>query len=91
MAVCLSFCCTRVHLYTIGGPDDKVVQENPTAAYCLLLPGRKLYLSPLLAMKKFRNKGNKEGAIRAMHKLEDEGLGKVLIVSGSRGNSQVCM
>ena len=65
-------------------------EDEATAAYCLTLPGRKLYLTPLLSMKKFRKRGNK-GAIRAFYKLEENGLGKVLELSGSKGTSTVCM
>lgn len=62
------------------GEDDAC-----TAGYCLSLPGRTLYLTPLLAMKKFRRRGNKDGAIRAFYRLEEDGLGKVLEISGSKG------
>ena len=34
-------------------------------AYCLLLPGQHLALSALLAAKKIRGRGNKEGALGA--------------------------
>lgn len=62
---------------------------NNTAAYCLTLPGRKLYLTPLLAMKKFRKRGNKDGALTAFYQLQAEGLGKLLEVEGSKGTSTV--
>jgi len=38
-------------------------KEVETAGFCLTLPGRTLYLTPLLALKKFRKKGNKDGAV----------------------------
>ena len=38
--------------------------DDATAAYCLQLPGKVLYLSPLLATKKFRKRGNKDGALK---------------------------
>jgi hypothetical protein len=44
-------------------------------------------LSHLLALKKFRKKGNKDGAVRAFFRLEDEGLGKVLEL----GSGGVCV
>ena len=56
---------------------------------CLSLPGKKLYLQPLLAMKKFRNRGNKAGAIAAFYKLENEKLGKVLEITNSKGTTMV--
>ena len=63
--------------------------DNATAAYCLHLPGKVLYLSPLLAQKKFRKRGNKDGALRAFYQLETEGLGKVLEVGCGKGTSVV--
>ena len=62
-----------------------MTQDDATAAFTLLLPGKTLYLSKLLALKKFRNKGNKDGAVRAFFKLEEEELGKVLEVEGGKG------
>ena len=64
-------------------------QDGDTAAYCLTLPGRTLYLTPLLAQKKFRKKGNKDGAVRAFYQLQEDGLGKVLEVGGNKGTSSV--
>ena len=63
--------------------------EGSTAAYCLSLPGKTLFLSHLLSLKKFRKRGNKDGALRAFFKLEEEGLGKVLEVAGSKGSQCV--
>ena len=65
--------------------------ETSTAAYCLLLPGKKLYLKALLDMKKFRKWGNKDGAVAAFYQLEEEGLGKVYEVSNSKGTAVVSM
>ena len=48
-----------------------------------------LFLSHLLALKKFRKRGNKDGALRAFYKLEEEGLGKVLEVANVRGTQGV--
>ena len=48
------------------------------AKYCLLLPGKSLHVSALLAAKKFRTRGNKEGAIAAFNELEKVGLGKLI-------------
>ena len=64
-------------------------EEDSTAEFCLHLPGKILFLTPLFAMKKFRKKGNKDGAIRAFYRMEEEGLGKVLEVAGSKGTSAV--
>lgn len=64
-------------------------EDHMTASYCLTLPGKVLYLTPLLSAKKFRNRGNKDGAVRAFMKLEEEGLGKTYVIGGSKGVSQV--
>ena len=47
-------------------------------AFCLLLPGRELHLPSLLMAKTFRNRGNKEGALAALRKLENDGLGTLV-------------
>ena len=38
---------------------------------------KNLHLSTFLAQKKFRHRGNKEGALNAFHALESAGLGKL--------------
>ena len=63
--------------------------EDSNAGFCITLPGKTLFLAPLLAMKKFRKRGNKDGAIAAFYKLEEEGLGKVIELTGSKGASTV--
>ena len=64
-------------------------KESSNAAFCLFLSGRILYLTPLLAQKKFRKRGNKEGALIAFCQLEEDGLGKLLEVTGSKGSACV--
>ena len=59
------------------------------AAYCLLLPGKQLHLSALLAAKKFRGRGNKEAAVAALQELEEAGLGKVEVEESRRGTAAV--
>lgn len=74
------------------GKDSALSEDAKIAAYCLLLPGDTLHLTPLLAAKKFRNKGNKDGAIRAFGLLEKDGLGNTYVITGSKGGStQVCI
>ena len=75
-----------------GQPDDEeeaMTDDDATAAFCLLLPGNTLYLSPLLCLKKFRKKGDKDGAVRAFYQLEAERLGTVLEVGSSKGTNTV--
>ena len=68
-------------------PDvlKKEIKTEAVATFCLTLPRKELYLSPLLAMKKFKYKGNKEKAVAAFVMLESDGLGTLLEVGGSRG------
>jgi hypothetical protein len=54
-----------------------------------MLPGTILDVTTLLACKKFRSRGNKEGALQAMRALEADGLGKLIEKSSHRGASSV--
>ena len=63
--------------------------DSSLAAYCLLLPGKKLNLSALLAAKKFRGRGNKAAALEAFRHLEAAGLGKLVMLDSRRGTSAV--
>jgi len=69
------------------GPSESV--EESTAEYCLNLPGKTLYLTHLLALKKFRKRGNKDGALRAFQMLDNEGLGKLVQVGSGKGSHAV--
>lgn len=83
-------CVSLLHVHAADVAGMKPVpEENNTAGFCLTLPGKRLYLTPLLAMKKFRKRGNKDGAIAAFYQLEEQGLGKVLEVAGGKGTSAV--
>ena len=64
-------------------------QSHAVAAYCLLLPGKVLHISALLTAKRFRDKGNKEGAVRAIRVLQSAGLGDVIEIKPQRGTSLV--
>ena len=57
------------------GDYDSSKMSN--AAYTLALLGRILDLSTLSSNKKYRNRSNKDGALAAMKKLENDGLGKI--------------
>jgi hypothetical protein len=65
------------------------MEDVTRAAYCLLLPGRVLYLSHLLRLKKFRKWGNKDGAVSAFSYLQDAGLGTLNEVGGYSGANTV--
>ena len=66
-----------------------ISHDRQVATFCLLLPGKILYISALLASKRFRDKGNKDGAVRAIKMLEEAGLGRVLEDKPPRGASIV--
>ena len=68
--------------------EDEITTDDATVAFTLTLPGKTHYLSKLLYLKKYRNRGNKDGAIRAFYRLE-EGFGRVFEVGGSKGTSVV--
>lgn len=77
-------------LFTVDAVEDvKETMDGGTTAFCLRLPGRTLFLSHLLALKKFRKRGNKDGALKSFYKLQEEGLGMVLEVAGARGSLAV--
>lgn len=71
----------------IGTPMQSTDDEG-TAAFCLQIPGSTLDLTRLLNAKKFRSRGNKEGALKAMRLLAHEGLGELEERHG-RGTSKV--
>ena len=64
-------------------------QDRQVASFCLLLPGKMLYISALLASKHFRDKGNKDGAVRAIKILQAAGIGRVFEDKPPRGASVV--
>lgn len=77
------------HISLLGNTVSTVSKSGSVAAYCLLLPGKVLNLSALLQAKKFRGKGNKEGAVAAMEELHKAGLGKLISADSRRGASSV--
>ena len=76
-------------MYTFTGDKPIPSSIQSTSAFCLLLPGKNLHLSTLLAQKKFRHRGNKEGALNAFHALESAGLGKLKTEEKDRGAAEV--
>jgi len=58
------------------GPRQACDDES-NASYVLTLPGSVMDLTALLNKKKFRGRGNKEGAIRVFHLLQQDKLGQL--------------
>ena len=75
-------CREKEHTLNQGGR----VHDN--AAYSLLLQGKVLYLNALLATKKFRDRGNKDGAV-GFHVLQATGLGLAIVRKPQRGTNMV--
>ena len=59
------------------------------ASLSLAIPGKTLHLTALLTIRKFRNKGDKEGALAGFRLLEKVKLGKVEATNPKRGTSVV--
>ena len=76
--------CTN---YFAGNAEESKIRRN--AAFTLLLPGKVLHLSALIVSRKFRDRGNKAGALEAMNHLEDCGLGKLFGANSARGTDKV--
>ena len=91
----MQLCCTswkHTILFVIASQhvaSGSISQDREVAAFCLLLPGKMLYISALLATKRFRYKGNKEGAVRAIKMLEEAGIGRVIEDKPPRGATMV--
>ena len=67
--------------------DTSAAHRNGTMS--LLLPGKILHLNVLLAMRKFRDRGNKAGAVSGFEALQEKGLGKLISFKPQRGSSTV--
>ena len=81
--------CLHTVMFITTGEAEKTLDNechDKTTGYCLTLPGKTLYLTPLLSQKKFRSYGHKDGAVKAFYKLQQEGLGKTHLVGSSRAN-----
>ena len=77
------------HAGTAAAPITSGSSSLSNEAFVLQLPGKTLDVSLLVnAKKKFRNRGGKEGAMKAMKQLEENGLGR-LVVKKSKGSLKV--
>ena len=69
-----------------------MAQRN--ASYSLLLPEKVLnltVLNNLRKLRKFRDRGNKAGAIESWKLLEEAGLGTLIESKACRGTDMVCL
>ena len=76
-------------LVGVQEPTDTSGSGSSTAAFCLKLPGKNLYLTPLLKAKKFRNFGYKTGAMSAFRELELAQLGNIEEIGAGKGTRTV--
>ena len=60
---------------------------NP-GGYVLLLPGKRLHITALNEKRKFRDMGNKQGAVDTITSLEQDGLG-IVISTKTQGTAKV--
>ena len=74
----------RHHWYVGDCVVETSEEEESMCHHTLLLPGRNLYLTPLLEKKKFRGKGNKEGALLAFRTLQEDHIGDIHTVPNSK-------
>ena len=70
---------------------EETSEAHRNAAFSLLLPGKVLHLNALLQMRKFRDRGNKAGAVRGFEVLEKQGLGVIISTRLQRGANMVSM
>ena len=68
---------------------NAIFAMHPNAIFSLLLPGKVLHLNALLLMRKFRDRGNKAGAVRGFETLEKHGLGHLISTRLQRGANMV--
>lgn len=71
--------------------SGKTDEAFSNAAFSLLIPGKVLNLSALNTQKKFRDRGNKQGAKKGWQLLEESGLGKLQASKALRGTDMVCL
>lgn len=78
---CHHFCLDSENSFECGG--------SSAAGFCLKLPGKNLYLTPLLKAKKFRSYGYKTGAMSAFRELQTADLGTVEEFGAGKGGRTV--
>ena len=64
-------------------------EAERNAAFSLLLPGKVLHLNALSHLRKFRDRGNKPGAVRGFEVLQQNDLGKLISIKPQRGATMV--
>ena len=70
-------------------PTMDASEAHRNATMSLLLPGKVLHLNALLALRKFRDRGNKAGAVRGFETLQESNLGRLISLKPQRGATMV--
>lgn len=70
-------------------PPMDASEAHRNATMSLLLPGKVLHLNALLALRKFRDRGNKAGAVRGFETLQESNLGRLITLKPQRGATMV--
>lgn len=68
---------------------ENTTEAHRNAAFSLLLPGKVLHLNALLLLRKFRDRGNKAGAVSGFEELQKNGLGRLISTKLQRGANMV--
>ena len=78
-------------IFSIGStPSNDHMQDDAAhrnAAMSLLLPSKTIHLNAQLHMRKFRDRGNKAGAVRGLQELEKSDLGTLTSMRPQRGTT----
>ena len=75
-------------IFSADRTNTPLQQKQSIEQFCLMLPGKVLDLSQLLIAKKFRKRGNKQGALTAFKMLEADELGN--LEEKEQSNITVC-
>ena len=64
-------------------------EAERTAVFSLFFPRKVLHLNALLHLRKFRDCGNKPGAVRGFELVQKNELGKLVSIKPQRGATMV--
>ena len=79
------------HLQLLSGMDELLAGWFLVTACTILTSFDYFDRNALVQAKKFRKRGNKDGAVWAFLQLEEESLGKTLVIGEGKGTTQVSL
>ena len=88
MYFCPCYKCQTLSLLPLENGTCEQDEDEVNAVFTILLSEKRLNLSALLAQKKYGKQGNKDG-VGCFFMLEEDGLGKVLQLTGTKGTGVV--